>query len=106
MQTLNWAQKRFNSIFIQNLNLKYSFNQIFIKQIHGYSFNTIFIKKDLLLFIQQNNAVSHRANGCGSSEICEKFICLGFHQVSCKPLGKVTHTDGQTKEFKDVQTEK
>ena len=59
IQTLNRAQKRFNSIFIQNLNLKYSFNKIFIqtknliihstkysfKKIHDYSFNKIFIKK-------------------------------------------------------------
>ena len=33
IQTLNRAQKQFNSIFIQNLNLKYSFNKIFIQYI-------------------------------------------------------------------------
>ena len=32
IETLNRAQKRFNSIFIQNLNLKYSFNKIFCQK--------------------------------------------------------------------------
>ena len=54
IQPLNWAQKRFNAIFIKQKpdNL---FNQIFIKKltmysfkkIHDYSCNKIFIKKML-----------------------------------------------------------
>ena len=112
IQTLNRAKKWFNSIFIQNLNLKYSFKQktwLFIQQnihkkIHDYSFNKI--------FIQQKNSVSHRASCVAIYAVllqnlfCRDLRAFVWRKIEPKNVEKKRQISGMVKSWRTPKFEK